>query len=125
MIVLLTIFIGAVCTSIVIVFANFTALSSVDNVIIYNATILYAGLALVAMSYPLIGYVADTSCGRFKMVISCFGLVLFSYLAAYICVMSQLILIEYYHQPDNIIPLATVIVGASALIIMHSCQPLR
>ena len=66
--------------------------------------------------YPLIGYVADAGCGRFKMVISSFSLVLFSYLEAFICLLSQLILGKYYHHPH--VPQAITVISISASIVM-------
>ena len=69
----------------------------VDSVVTYPVIIMYAVLAVVAMCYPLIGFLADVSCGRFKVVMCCFSLVLFSFLVLYICLMAYWVRVQYYH----------------------------
>ena len=39
------------------------------NVMTYLVIILYAVLAILAMLYPLIGFIANVSCGSFKVVL--------------------------------------------------------
>ena len=58
---------------------------------------MYAALAIVAMFYPLIGFLADVSRGRFRVVILCFSLILFAALMLYICIVAHLVRMEYYH----------------------------
>ena len=55
------------------------------NVMTYPVIILYAVLAILAMLYPLIGFIANVSCGSFKVVIVCFFLVL-DYMSRSICI---------------------------------------
>ena len=78
MIVLWTVFIGAAHTTVVEVTAVGILNNVIGDIVICSASIVYAVLAFVTMLYPLIGFVADAICGRFKVVISCFSLVLFS-----------------------------------------------
>ena len=64
------------------------------------------------MLYPLIGFMADSSCGCF---ISSFCLLLFSYLTAYICVVVKLILIKYYY--DTCMPSAIWVIALLVIFI--------
>ena len=68
----------------------------VGSVATYPMSIMYTGLAILAMFYPLIGFLADVSCGRYKVVIFCFTLVLFSFLTLYICLVAYLVRSNYY-----------------------------
>ena len=75
LIILWTIVIGMVYTTLFVITASFITqyqnhdLSKVDSVVTYPLIIVYSLLAVVAMFYPLVGFVADVSCGHFKVVI--------------------------------------------------------
>lgn len=82
LIVLWTVFVGAVYTAVCGVFASSIKshqiqTHKIDSVVTYPVSIFYSILAIIAMLYPLIGFMADASCGRFKVIVSCFCLVLF------------------------------------------------
>ena len=104
LIILWTVFTGVayttICAACVLAIAVHIKLASI---VTYPTSIVYAVLAIyiVATLYPLIGFVADVSCGRFKMVISCFCLILFSYLVTWNCVVVVEILMinPVHHQP--------------------------
>ena len=87
----------AICVTAAVITLNNHSHSLVDSVVTYPTSIMYTALAIVAMFYPLIGFLADVSCGRFRVVIFCYSLVLFASLVLYICVVSYLIRAEYYH----------------------------
>ena len=59
-------------------------------------------MAIVALLNPVIGYTADVSCGRFKVVIFCFGLVIFPYCTIYITAVTYYSIIKV-KQPFVII----------------------
>ena len=119
LIILWTIFFGLVYTSICTTAAVFI-LSNHDHTLVgsvatYPMSIMYAGLAVVAMFYPLIGFLADVSCGRHKVVIVCFSLVLFSFLALYICLVTYLVRSNYYHVWD--VDPAVSVIGCIVILV--------
>ena len=87
----------AMCVTAAVITLNNHGLTLVDSVVTYPTSIMYAALAIVAMFYPLIGFLADVSCGRFRVVIFCYSLVLFATLILYICMVAILVRAEYYH----------------------------
>ena len=62
-----------------------------NRIFAYPISALYAGLAVIALLYPAIGFVSDACCSRFKVVITSFGLIVFSMIIIHICVFSYLI----------------------------------
>ena len=66
-----------------------------DGVVPYAMNVVYFGLAILALLHPLIGFLADVSCGRFKIVMFSASLVLFSFTIAYICMYTSLIQVLY------------------------------
>ena len=60
----------------------------------YPLNIFYFVLTIVALLYPLIGFVSDASCGRLKVVLFCFTLVLLSYLIIFAILTAYFILAE-------------------------------
>ena len=115
MIVLWTVFIGSVHTTVVEVAAVIVANNPIHNIVAYSVCTIYSVLAFIAMLYPLLGFVSDSICGRFKVVISCFCAVLFSYLSVYTCSWASLILDEHYHFTH--LPLGISVIGGSSLLI--------
>ena len=119
LIILWTIFFGFVYTSICTTAAVFILSNRghtlVGSVATYPMSIMYAGLAVVAMFYPLIGFFADVSCGRHKVVIVCFSLVLFSFLTLYICLVTYLVRSNYYHVWD--VDPAVSVIGCIAILV--------
>ena len=112
LIILWTLFIGFAFTTFLIL-GTYAIINSyywrtTDEVATYPATLLYGGMAVVALLYPVIGFVADVCCGRFKVVMFCFSLVLFSYLACYISVMSETIL-AVKHPKHPTVPSAILV----------------
>ena len=121
LIILWTVCIGIVYTSLcavcaVIIAKNHLKGNKVDSIATYPIIIIYAVLAIVATLYPFIGFVADVSCGRFKIVISCFCLVLFSYLVTCICLVAVEILKEYYGKPRTPPAIAIIAIIATTLM---------
>ena len=86
--------------------------TSADSEVTYPIAMLYTGMALVATLYPVIGFIADVSCGRFKVVIGCFSLIVVSYLLVYICLVAYLLVIKQtdleHHAPPPIIVIASI-----------------
>ena len=85
-----TFFIGAAYTTFLTLasissISGYISHSPLDDVVSYPESLLYSLLAIIALFYPLIGFLADVSCGRFNVVIFSFGLVVVSYIAVCIC----------------------------------------
>ena len=87
-----------------------------NPVVTYSPTLLYGGMAVVALLYPVIGFVADVCCGRFKVVIFCFSLVLFSYLACYFSIVSYLFL-EVKHPHYTVVPSAILVIFFTSVLL--------
>ena len=103
LIILWTVFIGMgsavfdILTTAIII--NNHVYSRLDDLVTYPAAMLYAGLAIVALLYPLIGFLSDLGCGRFKVVIVSFGLFVLSVLTIYSFVLLYFVfLIGDYHR---------------------------
>ena len=121
LIILWTVFIGVAystfCTVVtLLILANYEE-SQIDNVITYPMSILYATLAIIAMLYPLIGWMADVSCGRVKVVLLSLCLVVFSYTIMLVCVLIFLILTASSAHVQPYIRLALSGVGCSASLV--------
>ena len=110
-IVLWTVFVSATYTMIIEV--EFAAVvvknNHLHNAVTFPFSVFCAILAFIAILYPLIGL------GRLKVVIFCFSLVLVSFTMAYIWLVAELILINYYHYTDT--PSAILDVGGSAVMV--------
>ena len=87
-----------------------------NPVVTYLPTLSYGGMAVVALLYPVIGFVADVCCGRFKVVIFCFSLVLFSYLACYFSIVSYLFL-EVKHPHFTVVPSAILVIFVASVLL--------
>ena len=120
LIILWTLFIGFAFTSMLIVethaIINSYNWRKTDKVVTYPATLLFGGMAVVALLNPVTGFMADISCGRFKVVIFCFGLVVFSYLACYICSMAYVVF-EVKHPEHPKVPSAIGVMGFISLLL--------
>ena len=82
----------------------------------YPLNILYFVLAIVALLYPLIGFVSDASCGRLKVVLFCFSLVLLSYLTIF-AIITAFILAERTYR-FSVPPAFSVIPITAALTML-------
>ena len=114
LIILWTAFIGAVYAMVCLAFAMTIRSQyvgrSLDSVVTYPVSMLYSILAIVAMLYPLIGFMADTSCGRLKVVLSCCSLIIFSSLVEFICLLANDILIDRHDVSLTINVVSVVVV---------------
>ena len=122
LIIIWTVLIGMVYT---------TVLASIDMIIIdnnvrrkfdgvepYAMNVVYFGLAILALLHPLIGFIADVNCGRFKVVMFSASLVLFSFTIAYICMYTLLIQALYDpHKHVNPVIIAVVIIATLLIFI--------
>ena len=110
--------------SVLIGMAYTTVLAGIDVIIIdnnvrikfdgvepYAMNVVYFVLATLALLHPLIGFIADVSCGRFKVVMFSASLVLISFTIAYICVYISVIQIWYNSQPH----INTVIIAVGSI----------
>ena len=83
-----------------------------DGVEPYAMNVVYFTLAILALLHPLIGFMADVSCGRFKIVMFSASLVLFSSMIAYICV--YILLIQILYDPYKHVNPGIIAVGSIA-----------
>ena len=67
-IVLWTVFIGVAHTTVVEITSIVIGSNPISSMVTYSVCSIYAFLAFVTMLCSLIGFVADASCGRFKVV---------------------------------------------------------
>ena len=84
------------CASAIIIDDNIRRMF--DGVEPYAMNVVYFELAILVLLQPLIGLMADVSCGRFKIVMFSASLVLFSSMIAYIGVYISLIQAFYDTQ---------------------------
>ena len=121
LIILWTVFTGAAYATLMIVatpvIVNNYQYMSADREVTYPVAMLYTGMAIVATLYPVIGLIADVSCGRFKVVIGCFSLIVVSYLVAYICLVADLLLISQTDLERRAPPPIIVIASIAVLLI--------
>ena len=61
-----------------------------DGLVTVPVVIFYGILAVVTLLYPMIGFLSDLGCGRFKVVIVSFSLTLMSVLLVYVLVFSYM-----------------------------------
>ena len=122
LIILWTLFTGAAYTTLMtvatpVIVNNYHYMNADSEVTYPILAILYAGMAVVATLYPVIGFIADVSCGRFKVVIGCFSLIILSYLTAYICLVADLVLIISTDLERRAPPPIIVIASIAILLI--------
>ena len=83
-----------------------------DGVESYAMNVVYFGLAVLALLHPLIGFIADVSCGRFKVVMFSAYLVLFSFTVVCICMYT--LLIQALYDPHTRVNTVIIVVGSIA-----------
>ena len=120
LIILWTLFIGFALTSLLIAgtyaFINGYHLHKIGQVVTYPATLFYGGMAIVALLYPVIGFMADIVCIRFKVVMFSFGLVVLSYLVLYICGIAYIVF-EVKNPEHPTVPSAIDVTGFISLLL--------
>ena len=84
-----------------------------DGVEPYAMNVVYIGLAILALLHPLIGFMTDVSCGRFKIVMFSASLVFASHMIAYICLL-YIPAIQVLYDPQAHTNLAFIVVGSIA-----------
>ena len=102
LIIIWTVLIGMAYTTIlvnidVIIIDNYVTVKF-DGEVTYAMIVVYFGLAILALLHPLIGFVADVSCGRFKVVLFSASLALISFVIAYLCMYIEAIRVLYDSQ---------------------------
>ena len=103
LIIIWTVFMGVTYTilcllSALIIFNNQSQGNKVDKLMTYPICMLYMLLAVAAMLYPLIGFMADVSCGRFKVVLFSFCLTLSAFAVIYMCAIIYSVMTFYYGE---------------------------
>ena len=118
LIIIWTVLMGMVYTTVLIVIAENSLDGKVrkkfGGVEPYVVIVVYFVLAILALLHPLIGFIADVSCGRFKVVMFSASLVLFSFMIAYICFYIPVIQLLSNSQLHVYFHLAYIVVGSIA-----------
>ena len=114
LIILLTIFVGAIFTIFFIVtlltVVDYYKIKHINAMSTYPFSFFYVILALVAILYPLIGYMADVSYGRFKVVMFSSCLLIVSFITFNVLGVT-LALIMYLANDINVDVIQTLAVG--------------